>query len=79
MINIAIIDDDKAFMENLSEQIAQVIDTDFHIDTFTNENIFFDSFSEDKSYQIVIIDIMLGISNGIELAKKFQNIINQQK
>ena len=70
MIIIAIIDDDKAFMENLSEQIAQVIDTDFHIDTFTNENIFFDSFSEDKSYQIVIIDIMLGISNGIELAKK---------
>lgn len=52
MINIAIIDDDKAFMENLSEQIAQVIDTDFHIDTFTNENIFLIAFQRIKAIKL---------------------------
>lgn len=74
MINIAIIDDDKSFCIDFKKQI-QKIDDSYNIDCYCNIDTFLESIS---SYNIAIIDIMLGKDNGIDIASvitdKYPNI-----
>ena len=64
MINIAIIDDDKTFCDDFKEQIKK-IDNSYNTDCYYDINTFLESVS---SYNIAIIDIMLGKDNGIDIA-----------
>lgn len=74
MINIAIIDDDKTFCDDFEEQIKK-IDNSYNTDCYYDINTFLESVS---SYNIAIIDIMLGKDNGIDIAsaitEKYPNI-----
>ena len=74
MINIAIIDDDKTFCDDFKEQIKK-IDNSYNTDCYYDINTFLESVS---SYNIAIIDIMLGKDNGIDIAsaitEKYPNI-----
>ena len=64
MINIAIIDDDITFCDDFEEQIKK-IDNSYNTDCYYDINTFLESVS---SYNIAIIDIMLGKDNGIDIA-----------
>ena len=74
MINIAIIDDDKTFCDDFKEQIEK-IDNSYNTDCYYDINTFLESVS---SYNIAVIDIMLGKDNGIDIAsaitEKYPNI-----
>ena len=74
MINIAIIDDDKTFCDDFKEQIKK-IDNSYNTDCYYDINTFLESVS---SYNIAVIDIMLGKDNGIDIAsaitEKYPNI-----
>ena len=74
MINIAIIDDDKTFCDDFEEQIKK-IDNSYNTDCYYDINTFLESVS---SYNIAVIDIMLGKDNGIDIAsaitEKYSNI-----
>ena len=74
MIYIAIIDDDKTFCDDFKEQIKK-IDNSYNTDCYYDINPFLESVS---SYNIAIIDIMLGKDNGIDIAsaitEKYPNI-----
>ena len=73
MINIAIIDDDKTFCDDFKEQIKK-IDNSYNTDCYYDINTFLESVS---SYNIAIIDIMLGKDNGIDVLKKV--LLNRYK
>lgn len=61
MIHIAVIDDDKAFREDMRTRIS-AMDESFDVTLFSETD---DFISCADSFQILIMDILLGTLNGI--------------
>lgn len=72
MLHIAIVDDEQAHRDILSEYIRQWAakaraETD--IKTYTSGEAFYFAWSDDQSCDVVFLDIMMGGTNGVSLAK----------
>lgn len=72
MLNIGIVDDSKMMCDYLNEickEYYQKINLDISIDNFFNGNLLLES---KKQYDIIFLDVELGIDNGIEIAKRLR-------
>lgn len=82
VIRIAVVDDEKIQVELLEKYLqnwAQKKDIKAIVESFYNAESFEFSWSMDKKYDILLLDIQMSGLNGIELAKKIRkedNIIN---
>ena len=71
MINIAIVDNEKSVLENISGILSDMRgeSDDIHIDTYEKAKDFLAAF-ETVRYQILISDVDMPEMNGIEMGKK---------
>lgn len=69
MINIAILDDNQAAANNISFILKQIYLPEHYVYLYTDTNMFLNDM-ENKAFDIVFLDIVLGNENGIELAGK---------
>lgn len=69
MINIAILDDNEDAANNICSILKQLYLSEHYIYLYTDTNVFL-SDMENKSFDIVFLDIVLGDENGIELANE---------
>lgn len=72
-MKIVIVDDEKYFLKKLKIMVKnefESLNIECNIDTYSDENLFFDNFSDD--YDILFFDIELTEINGIDIAKKLR-------
>lgn len=76
-MNIAIVDDDKNFIEELKSQVIKT----FHdkmgavlVETFNNPTYLLINLEEKKIYDVYFLDIEMPECNGIKLSKKIRDI-----
>ena len=81
MYHIAICDDDEAFSKQLKQTIEDImnesgliLNTDFDIELFAHSEMLQRKIQERQDYyQLLLLDIELSKSNGVELARIFRN------
>lgn len=74
-LRIAICDDESKQIEYMSELVAGWVKKSRHlveIKTFLSAEAFLFEYSEDRSYDILILDIEMGKMSGVELAKELR-------
>lgn len=72
MISIAVVDDSKILCDYIKEQCLQFYkedDKDVIIDCFLNGSLLLES---KRQYDLIFLDIELGIDNGIEIARRLR-------
>lgn len=76
---IAVTDDsqvDREYMTNLAKSWADNQNIPVRIEVFTSAEAFLFAYSEDKSWDILLLDIEMGEMNGVELAKTIRQSNN---
>ena len=74
-LNIAICDDEQAEIKYLHMLVccwAKEHETTIHISSFVSAESFLFTYEENKSYDILLLDIEMGKMNGVELAKRIR-------
>ena len=74
-LKIAVCDDDKNdqdYVIKLIREWASSTDRKIDIKTFISAEQFLFQYSEEKDFQILILDIEMGKMNGVELAKELR-------
>uniref|UniRef100_UPI00261B5A5F LytR/AlgR family response regulator transcription factor n=1 Tax=uncultured Clostridium sp. TaxID=59620 RepID=UPI00261B5A5F len=78
MINIAICDDEKIFLEEVFEVVSNLLkenEIKFEIDSFiSGEDLLKEIESGNTRYDIVFLDIIMANDDGIEVGKKIKEI-----
>ena len=75
-LNIAICDDERAQAEYVMSSVRQWADARGHICeiiTFSSAEGFLFEYSENKSFDILLLDVEMGRMNGIQLAKRLRD------
>lgn len=75
MIRIALVDDDKEFLDILRKFVMEYfenIDTSCYVEGFSDSSYFFDEVMERDYFDIGLLDIEMPTLNGIDLAKKLR-------
>lgn len=73
---IAICDDqevDAQYIHAMVQSFANVQNIRIHVDLFPSAEAFLFSYAEDKSYDMLLLDIEMGELNGVELAKQIRS------
>lgn len=76
MYEVAICEDEKIFSdahEKICHEILDKLNIDFHISVFNNSTDFLRAYSgAQKRYNLILLDIVMDGTNGIELAKRIR-------
>lgn len=75
MLNIAVVDDEKAHRDILCKYIEEWRDrnkAETEVKTFVSSEAFFFEWSENERYDVLFLDVMMTGITGIELAKKLR-------
>jgi len=75
MLTFAICDDETteiSYLTNLLHQWAEEVNTQIHLSTFQSAEQFLFAYEEDKSADILLLDIQMGGMDGVELARKLR-------
>ena len=76
MINIAICDDDALSLEIMQEIVSDYAEChydDFHIETYSGSYDLSNAISQSGSFDIYLLDIIMPLENGMELAQRLRS------
>ncbi len=79
MLNIAICDDESIeieYLTSLTQQWADMTNTAVRISDFSSAEAFLFKYEEDKSFDILLLDIQMNAMDGFELAEKIRESNN---
>lgn len=74
-MRIAVVDDEKSIFEIVQRELREFAkrkDANIHVDCFTDDKLLLMELDEGKMYDVYFLDIELGKSDGITLAKKIR-------
>ena len=77
MLQIAVCDDEKVFIEKIKKNVSEYFDRrqiEYKIDTFISGNEFVELREKMKDFDIVFMDIDMDGLNGIETAREMRKV-----
>ena len=75
MYTIALCEDEEVFryeQEIICREILEKLSIEYHISMFSSGEDFWDAFISGKKYDLLLLDILMDETNGIELAKRIR-------
>jgi DNA-binding LytR/AlgR family response regulator len=75
LYTIAICEDEAVFRDeqkSICRSILEKLNLEYHISVFDSGNDFWDTFLTGKRYDLILLDIIMDETNGMELAKKIR-------
>lgn len=78
MLEICVCDDEKAYVEDICELLADIsvrIDRDMNISSYTSASKLAKEIGEGRRFDIILLDIVMGAENGIETARSIRRVL----
>lgn len=78
MLEICVCDDEKAYVEDISEFLADIsvrLDKDMDITSYTSASRLVKEIEGGRRFDIILLDIVMGAENGIETARSIRRIL----
>jgi DNA-binding LytR/AlgR family response regulator len=76
LYTVAICEDEAVFrdeQERICRSIFEKLNLEYHISVFSSSIDFWDAFLTGKRYDLILLDILMGETNGMELAQKIRD------
>lgn len=78
MLKVCVCDDEKAYVEDISEHLADIsvrLDKDMDITSYTSASRLVKEIEGGRRFDIILLDIVMGVENGIETARSIRRIL----
>lgn len=75
MYQVALCEDEEAFskaQEKICQDILEKMNVEYHVSVFETSAAFWDAFSKGARYDLILLDIVIDKTNGVELARKIR-------